>query len=61
MAASVEVAGLEHAYDAHTVVRGLSFSLAPGGIGCLLATGWVALTTPGLRRYSHDATTAPPT
>ncbi len=36
---------------------GAPFSVISGGIGCLLATGWVALTTPGLRRYiyKHDA------
>ncbi len=39
---------------------GAPFSVISGGIGCLLATGWVALTTPGLRRYTHDANTAPP-
>jgi len=36
MAASVDVVGLEHAYDAQPVVRGMSFSLAAGDIGCLL-------------------------
>ena len=30
---------------------GAPFSVVSGGIGCLLATGWVALTTPDLRRY----------
>ena len=30
---------------------GATFSVVSGGIGCLIATGWVALTTPALRRY----------
>ena len=30
---------------------GAPFSVISGGVGCLLATGWVALATPGLRRY----------
>jgi MFS family permease len=33
---------------------GAPFSVITGGIGCLLATGWVAATTPQLRRYRHD-------
>ncbi|MFO1309241.1 MAG: ABC transporter ATP-binding protein [Burkholderiales bacterium] len=45
MAASVEVAGIEHAYDEHAVVRGLSFSLAAGGIGCLLGPSGCGKTT----------------
>ena len=45
MAASVDVAGLEHAYGAHVVVRGLSFSLAAGGIGCLLGPSGCGKTT----------------
>ncbi|CAG1006412.1 sulfate transport system ATP-binding protein [Burkholderiales bacterium] len=45
MAASVEVAGLEHAYDTQPVVRGLSFSLAAGGIGCLLGPSGCGKTT----------------
>src|SRR6185503_17419192 len=28
---------------------GATFSVVSGGIGCLLATGWVALSTPSLR------------
>jgi len=39
---------------------GAPFSVITGGIGCLLATGWVALTTPGLRGYTHAAKPAPP-
>jgi MFS family permease len=35
---------------------GAPFSVISGGIGCLIATGWVAGTTPGLRHYSrHQA------
>jgi len=30
------------------------FSVISGGIGCLLATAWVAWTTPVLRRYRRD-------
>ena len=30
---------------------GATFSVVSGGVGCLLATGWVAATTPALRRY----------
>jgi hypothetical protein len=30
---------------------GATFSVVSGGIGCILATGWVAATTPALRRY----------
>ena len=45
MAASVDVAGLEHAYGTHLVFRGLSFSLAAGGIGCLLGPSGCGKTT----------------
>src|SRR4030095_8970756 len=31
--------------------RGAPFSVVSGGIGCLLATAWIAATTPALRRY----------
>ena len=31
---------------------GASFSVISGGIGCILATAWVAASTPELRRYS---------
>jgi MFS family permease len=35
---------------------GAPFSVISGGIGCLLATGWVAGTTPALRHYGrHQA------
>jgi hypothetical protein len=30
---------------------GAGFSVITGGIGCVLATSWVAATTPALRRY----------
>jgi len=33
---------------------GATFSVVSGGIGCLLATGWVAATTPALRAYGRD-------
>ena len=39
---------------------GAPFSVITGGIGCLLATGWVALTTPGLRGDTHATKPAPP-
>jgi iron(III) transport system ATP-binding protein len=45
MAASVEIAGLVHAYGTHTVVRGMSFALAPGRIGCLLGPSGCGKTT----------------
>jgi MFS family permease len=35
---------------------GAPFSVISGGIGCLIATGWVAETTPALRQYRrHEA------
>ena len=33
---------------------GAPFSVISGGIGCLLATGWVAAATPALRRYGRE-------
>ena len=45
MPASVRVADLEHAYGDHDVVRRLSFSLAPGRIGCLLGPSGCGKTT----------------
>src|SRR6185312_4132761 len=33
---------------------GATFSVVTGGIGCLLATGWVAATTPTLRNYRRN-------
>jgi len=34
---------------------GAPFSVITGGIGCLIATGWVAWWTPRLRHYTTDA------
>jgi MFS family permease len=34
---------------------GAPFSVISGGIGCLLATGWVATSTPALRHYRRDS------
>jgi MFS family permease len=34
---------------------GAPFSVVSGGLGCLLATGWVAARTPALRRYAREA------
>jgi hypothetical protein len=31
---------------------GAPFSVISGGLGCLLATGWVAASTPELRNYT---------
>jgi iron(III) transport system ATP-binding protein len=45
MAASVTVRDLEHAYGTHRVLRGLSFALAPGRIGCLLGPSGCGKTT----------------
>jgi len=36
---------------------GAPFSVISGGIGCLVATGWIAAATPVLRRYRRDAAT----
>jgi iron(III) transport system ATP-binding protein len=41
----LEVAGLGHSYGSHQVVRGLSFSLAGGAIGCLLGPSGCGKTT----------------
>jgi hypothetical protein len=32
-----------------------------GGIGCLVATAWIALTTPELRHYRAEKREAPAT
>ena len=39
--------------EAGTVAHlfGASFSVITGGVGCLIATGWIAAATPELRRY----------
>ena len=34
---------------------GPTFSVVSGGVGCLIATGWVAATTPPLRHYGTDS------
>ena len=34
---------------------GATFSVISGGVGCLLATGWVAAATPALRHYRRDS------
>jgi len=33
---------------------GAPFSVISGGLGCLIATGWVAAATPALRRYRRE-------
>ena len=33
---------------------GAPFSVVTGGIGCLIATGWVAASTPALRSYRRS-------
>jgi MFS family permease len=38
---------------------GATFSVVSGGIGCLIATAWVALSTPALRRYRASPTAEP--
>ena len=40
--------------------RGAPFSVLTGGLGCLLATAWVARFTPALRRYRRAPGDAPP-
>ncbi|HEX6136614.1 MAG TPA: ABC transporter ATP-binding protein [Casimicrobiaceae bacterium] len=45
MSASVAVRDLQHAYGTNRVVRGLSFTLAPGRIGCLLGPSGCGKTT----------------
>jgi MFS family permease len=39
---------------------GAPFSVISGGIGCLIATAWVALSTPRLRSYKVDEVAAAP-
>jgi MFS family permease len=39
--------------------RGAPFSVITGGIGCLIATAWLAAATPGLRRYRTERTIVP--
>src|SRR4029450_9011486 len=45
MAASVIVRDLDFAYGTHRVLRGLSFALEPGRIGCLLGASGCGKTT----------------
>jgi MFS family permease len=42
-------------------VYGAPFSVVSGGIGCLLATLWIASATPSLRRYTSDHESLPET
>ena len=56
MAASVEVADLSHAYGDVPVVRGMSFALAPGAIGCLLGPSGCGKTTVLRCLAGRDAT-----
>lgn len=44
--------------EAGTVANwlGAPFSVISGGLGCLAAVGWVAVTTPALRRYGTERT-----
>lgn len=37
---------------------GAPFSVISGGMGCLIATGWIAAVTPALRRYRVEPTRA---
>jgi MFS family permease len=49
--------------EAGTVANwlGAPFSVVSGGVGCLLATGWVTATTPMIRRYGgHKGAEASP-
>ena len=41
----VEVRNVHHAYDRHPVLHGVSFTLAPGAIGCLLGPSGCGKTT----------------
>jgi len=34
---------------------GAVVSVVTGGLACVAATGWIAATTPPLRRYRRDA------
>src|SRR5687768_15927375 len=48
--------------EAGAVAHGFSapFSVITGGIGCLIATGWVAAATPELRKYRASPLVATP-
>ena len=39
---------------------GATFSVVSGGVGCVIATAWIALTTPALRRYVKKASSPEP-
>jgi MFS family permease len=39
---------------------GAPFSVISGGVGCLIATGWVAAATPALRHYTREESAAQP-
>jgi MFS family permease len=39
---------------------GPTFSVVSGGIGCLIATGWVAASTPALRHYGTESSIQTP-
>jgi len=45
MSLQLQVEGLEHAYEGHAAVRGLSFALERGDIGCLLGPSGCGKTT----------------
>jgi hypothetical protein len=34
---------------------GAPFSVISGGVGCMIAVMWVALSTPALRRYRRES------
>ena len=38
---------------------GATFSVVSGGIGCLIATAWVAASTPALRHYGTEQLGSP--
>jgi hypothetical protein len=38
--------------------RGAPFSVITGGIGCIMATVWVAASTPALRHYRREVAEA---
>jgi MFS family permease len=38
---------------------GAVISVVTGGIGCMITTGWIALTTPALRRYRSESASTP--
>jgi len=46
--------------EAGTVANwlGATFSVVSGGVGCLIATAWIAIATPALRHYRRDRISA---